>query len=168
MAQRSGAASAHPESSVRTPVPRRGSCSTPGSFQVPGSPVYPAASAVSSQPGRGVPTSAPHRRSGNTKAEAWGNALECLAAGAWCAALAATTLQYPSRAECLASWYRVAHSQGGEQSLLSAAPGCCARLIVPPNWRDQLRYAVPSLAGLVCEQRLTTYCVCKVCRCNLA
>ena len=29
---------------------------------------------------------------------------------------------------------------------LSAAPRCCARLVAPPNWRGQLRYAVPSLA----------------------
>src|SRR5215468_1587967 len=55
--------------------------------------------------------------------------------------------------------------------LLSAAPGCCARLLrrahcpppvwrglcianepgaaPPPNWRGQLRYAVPRLAGRV-------------------
>src|SRR5215510_790020 len=33
--------------------------------------------------------------------------------------------------------------------LLSAAPGCCARLVAPPNWRGQLRYAVPSVAGCV-------------------
>src|SRR2546422_382662 len=32
---------------------------------------------------------------------------------------------------------------------LSAAPGCCARLVAPPNWLGQLRYAVPSLAGRV-------------------
>src|SRR5262245_33414816 len=27
-----------------------------------------------------------------------------------------------------------------------AAPGCCARLLTPPNWRGLVRYAVPSLA----------------------
>src|SRR5262249_15171624 len=125
MAQRASAASAHPESSVRTPVPSRGSYSTSGFFQGLGGPVYPAASAVSSQPGRGVLTSAPHRRSGNTEAEAWRNALECFPAGAWCAALAVTTLQHSSRAECPASWYRVAHSQGGESSLLRrGSPPC--------------------------------------------
>ena len=30
---------------------------------------------------------------------------------------------------------------------LGAAPGCCARLVAPPNWRGQLQYVVPSLAG---------------------
>src|SRR2546425_8442381 len=28
----------------------------------------------------------------------------------------------------------------------SAAPRCCARLVAPPVWRGQVRYAVPSLA----------------------
>src|SRR6266568_727074 len=27
--------------------------------------------------------------------------------------------------------------------LLSAAPGCCARLVALPNWQGHLRYAVP-------------------------
>jgi len=31
-------------------------------------------------------------------------------------------------------------------ALPSAAHRCCARLATPPYWRDQLRYAVPSLA----------------------
>ena len=30
--------------------------------------------------------------------------------------------------------------------LASAAHRCCARLVAPPYWRGQLRYAVPSLA----------------------
>src|SRR2546428_3768616 len=38
---------------------------------------------------------------------------------------------------------------------LSAASGCWTRLVAPPVWRGQLRYAVPSLAGWVAPSILS-------------